>query len=210
MRRLRVVLIVLLVIGVLAGGAAFAVNRMIEEGGRAMREASQPEDIQTVEEAETVDDGLTVEYRGKTLPLQRERGLHRGHGLRPPPGRLRDGQGRPGRRHHGGGAGHEHRPHARHRRAARHDGRRRRERGRRVHRPGQDADRAGLQLRRRLRVERAERGARRLARALQHAHELLSGAQHGGRRAHKRRRGRGHPHAARHDAPTPGSTRAPR
>ena len=66
LRRLRVVLIVLLVIGVLAGGAAFAVNRMIEEGGRAMREASQPEDIQTVEEAETVDDGLTVEYRGKT------------------------------------------------------------------------------------------------------------------------------------------------
>ena len=31
-----------------------------------MREASQPEDIQTVEEAETVDDGLTVEYQGKT------------------------------------------------------------------------------------------------------------------------------------------------
>lgn len=66
MRRLRVVLIVLLVIGVLAFGAAFAINRMIEEGARAMREASQPEDIQTVEEAETVDDGLTVEYQGKT------------------------------------------------------------------------------------------------------------------------------------------------
>lgn len=66
MRRLRTVLIVLLVIGVLAGGAAFAINRMIEEGARAMREASQPEDIQTVEEAETVDDGLTVEYQGKT------------------------------------------------------------------------------------------------------------------------------------------------
>lgn len=66
MRRLRVVLIVLLVIGALVGGAAFAINRMIEEGARAMREASQPEDIQTVEEAETVDDGLTVEYQGKT------------------------------------------------------------------------------------------------------------------------------------------------
>ena len=66
MRRLRVVLIVLLVIGVLVGGAAFAINRMIEEGGRSMREASRPEDIQTVEEAETVDDGLTVEYQGKT------------------------------------------------------------------------------------------------------------------------------------------------
>ena len=60
------VLIVLLVIGVLAGGAAFAINRMIEEGARAMREASQPRTSRPSREAETVDDGLTVEYQGKT------------------------------------------------------------------------------------------------------------------------------------------------
>lgn len=66
LRRLRVVLIVLLAVGVLAGGVALAVNRMIEEGARAMREASQPVDIQTAEEAQTQDEGLTVEYQGTT------------------------------------------------------------------------------------------------------------------------------------------------
>ena len=66
LRRLRVVLIVLLAVGVLAGGVAFGINRMIEEGARAMREASQPVDIQTVEEAQTQDEGLTVEYQGTT------------------------------------------------------------------------------------------------------------------------------------------------
>lgn len=66
LRRLRVVLIVLLAVGVLAGGVAFGINRMIEEGARAMREASQPVDIQTAEEAQTQDEGLTVEYQGTT------------------------------------------------------------------------------------------------------------------------------------------------
>lgn len=64
-RRVRVVLMVLLALALVGGGAALAVAHMIEEGGRSLKEASRPQDIKTVEEADTQDEGLTVEYQGK-------------------------------------------------------------------------------------------------------------------------------------------------
>ncbi len=39
---------------------------MIDQGASAIREASNPEDIQTAEDASTEDKGLTVEYNGTT------------------------------------------------------------------------------------------------------------------------------------------------
>lgn len=65
-RRLRAVGIALLVVALVAGGVAMAAWRLVESGRQALREAAQPEDIQTVEEATTEDEGLTVEYEGKT------------------------------------------------------------------------------------------------------------------------------------------------
>lgn len=65
LRRLRVVGVIMLVLAVVTGGAALAVAHMIEEGGRSLKEASRPQDIKTVEEADTQDEGLTVEYQGK-------------------------------------------------------------------------------------------------------------------------------------------------
>lgn len=65
-RRLRVAGVALLVVGLVAGGVALGVIHMIDAGAQAMREASQPEGIATAEEAQTKDDGLTVEYDGAT------------------------------------------------------------------------------------------------------------------------------------------------
>lgn len=64
-RALRVVGIVVLVLVLAAGGVALAVTQMIAQGERAMREASKPEDLETSEEAETQDEGVTVTYQGK-------------------------------------------------------------------------------------------------------------------------------------------------
>ena len=65
LRRLRVVAVVLLALALVGGGVAFAVTQMIAAGGQSLKEASKPQNIQTVEEADTADDGLTVEYQGK-------------------------------------------------------------------------------------------------------------------------------------------------
>lgn len=65
-RRLRIAGLVLLVVAVVVGGVTLGVRHMVEAGGRSLREASQPTDLKTVEEADTADDGLTVEYQGRT------------------------------------------------------------------------------------------------------------------------------------------------
>lgn len=65
LRRLRVVAMVLFALALVGGGVAFAVTQMIAAGGQSLKEASKPQNIQTVEEADTADDGLTVEYQGK-------------------------------------------------------------------------------------------------------------------------------------------------
>lgn len=63
---LRVVLVLVAVLAVAGGGTALALKLMIDRGGEALHEASNPEDIQTSENADTQDDGLTVEYDGTT------------------------------------------------------------------------------------------------------------------------------------------------
>lgn len=65
-RRLKVAGVVLLVMAVVAGGVALLVRHLVTEGERSLREASQPEEIQTADEAETEDEGVTVEYQGTT------------------------------------------------------------------------------------------------------------------------------------------------
>lgn len=63
---LKVVLVLVAVLAVAGGGTALALKLMIDRGGEALHEASNPEDIQTSENADTQDDGLTVEYNGTT------------------------------------------------------------------------------------------------------------------------------------------------
>lgn len=65
-RRLKIAAAAVLVVAVLAGTAVFALNRLVAQGGEALRSASTPEDLQAAEDAETKDEGLTVEYQGKT------------------------------------------------------------------------------------------------------------------------------------------------
>ncbi|OUP05967.1 LCP family protein [Collinsella sp. An2] len=65
-RRLRVMAIVIAVIAVLVGTAAFALSRMVAQGEEALRDASTPEELETSEDATSNDKGMTVEYQGKT------------------------------------------------------------------------------------------------------------------------------------------------
>lgn len=62
----KVAIIVVAILLVAGGGTALALRFMIDQGASAIREASNPEDIQTVEDASTDDKGLTVEYNGTT------------------------------------------------------------------------------------------------------------------------------------------------
>lgn len=65
-KRLKIAGVVLLAIAFVAGGVALLVRHLISEGERSVREASQPAELQTADEAETEDEGVTVEYQGKT------------------------------------------------------------------------------------------------------------------------------------------------
>ena len=65
-RRLKVLGIVMLVLVLVAGGAALGVWYLVSSGEQAVRESSQAEDLETADEAETEDEGYTVEYNGTT------------------------------------------------------------------------------------------------------------------------------------------------
>ncbi len=64
-----VALIVLAVVVLVGGGAAWGVMSTIKAGEGAIRDAAQAEDIQTVENAVTYDEGKTVKYNGHTYAL---------------------------------------------------------------------------------------------------------------------------------------------
>lgn len=68
-KRIRVALIVLAVVVLVGGGAAWGVMSTIKAGEGAIRDAAQAEDIQTVENAVTYDEGKTVKYNGHTYAL---------------------------------------------------------------------------------------------------------------------------------------------
>lgn len=65
-RRLKIAAIVVAVIAVLAGGAIGIVWALMGQGGAAMREAAQAEDLAVAEDASTEDEGQTVTYNGQT------------------------------------------------------------------------------------------------------------------------------------------------
>lgn len=65
-RRLKIAAIVLAIIAVLAGGAVGIVWALMGQGGAAMREAAQAEDLGVAEDASTEDEGQTVTYNGQT------------------------------------------------------------------------------------------------------------------------------------------------
>ena len=65
-RRLKISAIVVAVIAVLAGGAVGIVWALMGQGGAAMREAAQAEDLAVAEDASTEDEGQTVTYNGQT------------------------------------------------------------------------------------------------------------------------------------------------
>lgn len=65
-RRFKIAAIVLAVIVVLAGGAVGIVWALMGQGGAAMREAAQAEDLAVAEDASTEDEGQTVTYNGQT------------------------------------------------------------------------------------------------------------------------------------------------
>lgn len=65
-RRLKIAAIVVAVIVVLAGGAVGIVWALMGQGGAAMREAAQAEDLAVAEDASTEDEGQTVTYNGQT------------------------------------------------------------------------------------------------------------------------------------------------
>ncbi len=68
-RRLKIAACVVVALAVVMGGAAFAVHSMLKAGEEALHEASQAEDIQTQDTAETYDQGHTVTYNGHTYKL---------------------------------------------------------------------------------------------------------------------------------------------
>lgn len=68
-KRLKVALAVIAGIALVGGGIAWGVMGTIKAGETAIHEAAQAEDIQTVEEAVTYDEGKTVKYNGHTYAL---------------------------------------------------------------------------------------------------------------------------------------------
>lgn len=68
-KRIRTTLIVILALVLVGGGTAFGVMSAIKAGEGAIHEAAQAEDIQTVENAVTYDEGKTVKYNGHTYAL---------------------------------------------------------------------------------------------------------------------------------------------
>ncbi len=71
-KHIRNALIAVLVVALVGGGGAFAVMGTIKAGEGAVREASQPEDIQTAENAVAYDEGKTVKYNGHTYALNED------------------------------------------------------------------------------------------------------------------------------------------
>ena len=68
-KRIRIALVVLAVVALVGGGTAWGIMSTIKAGEGAIHEASQAEDIQTVENAVTYDEGKTVKYNGHTYAL---------------------------------------------------------------------------------------------------------------------------------------------
>lgn len=68
-KRLKVAAIVVAAVILVGGGSALAVMGSIKAGEDAVHEVAQAEDIQTVDEAVTYDEGKTVKYNGHTYAL---------------------------------------------------------------------------------------------------------------------------------------------
>ena len=68
-KRIRIALVVLAVVALVGGGTAWGIMSTIKAGEGAIHKASQAEDIQTVENAVTYDEGKTVKYNGHTYAL---------------------------------------------------------------------------------------------------------------------------------------------
>ncbi|MEG1827597.1 MAG: LCP family protein [Gordonibacter sp.] len=68
-KRVRTTLVVILALALVGGGVAFGVMSAIKAGEGAVHQAAQAEDIQTVENAVTYDEGKTVKYNGHTYAL---------------------------------------------------------------------------------------------------------------------------------------------
>lgn len=68
-KRLKIAAIVVGVLVLVGGGSALAVMGSINAGKDAVHEVAQAEDIQTVDEAVTYDEGKTVKYNGHTYAL---------------------------------------------------------------------------------------------------------------------------------------------
>lgn len=68
-KRLKIAAIVVGVVVLVGGGSALAVMGSINAGKDAIHEVAQAEDIQTVDEAVTYDEGKTVKYNGHTYAL---------------------------------------------------------------------------------------------------------------------------------------------
>lgn len=62
----KIILIVVVVLACAGGGTALALKFMVDQGAASLREASSPEEITTAEDANTADEGITVEYNGTT------------------------------------------------------------------------------------------------------------------------------------------------
>ena len=65
-KRLKIAAIVVGIIALIAGGAAWAVVSSIKAGESAMKQASEPTQIETVEDAVSYDEGRTIEHDGHT------------------------------------------------------------------------------------------------------------------------------------------------
>ena len=65
-KRLKIAAIVVGVIALIAGGAAWAVVSSIKAGEAAMKQASEPTQIETAEDAVSYDEGRTIEHNGHT------------------------------------------------------------------------------------------------------------------------------------------------
>lgn len=65
-RRLRIAAIVVAVLAVLVGGTVAVVFSLMNQGGQALRDASEAKDLDVADDASSKDKGKTVTYNGKT------------------------------------------------------------------------------------------------------------------------------------------------
>ena len=78
-QRLKIAVIVVGAIALIAGGAAWAVVGSIKAGEAAMKQASEPTQIETAEDAVSYDEGRTIEHNGHTYAYKEHR-VGRGDG----------------------------------------------------------------------------------------------------------------------------------